>query len=311
MSAASGWASALRLIRDGMKNKIHHFIFVSTTVPFLTLSLMADEETKYSTVTGQVVYCGDATRLNPLFLKGSQTKDAAICVVEDMPDERLIVDSKTQGVSDVFVWFEKLELESIHPDLVNEQLTPPKLLFEGCRIKPHSLCVQTRTGMRVTTSDRIAHNPHDYPIKNAVGCALLSPRLDSESLEGFIHGFSVSESLPIRIACNFHPWMSSYVLVQNHPYMTVTRTDGTFSIEKVPTGTQRLRIWHELGGRILREEVTLNSKLCAILEAAEKQRIHESTKKGFEDINAGPGKPVDVAFSDIRKLLEERIGAQQ
>lgn len=47
------------------------------------------------------------------------------------------------------------------------------------------------------------------------------------------------------------------------------------------------------------------------VEAAEKQRIHESIKKGFEDIKAGLGKPVENAFSDIRKRLEEQRGTQQ
>jgi len=49
----------------------------------------------------------------------------------------------------------------------------------------------------------------------------------------------------------------------------------------------------------------------SVVEAAERQRIHESIKKGFEDIKAGLGKPVEDAFSDIRKRLEEQIGTQQ
>lgn len=49
----------------------------------------------------------------------------------------------------------------------------------------------------------------------------------------------------------------------------------------------------------------------AVVEAAERQRIHESIKKGFEDIKSGLGKPVEDAFSDIRKRLEEQIGTQQ
>lgn len=49
----------------------------------------------------------------------------------------------------------------------------------------------------------------------------------------------------------------------------------------------------------------------AVVEAAEKQRIHESLKKGFDDIKAGLGKPVDTAFLDIRKRLKEKLGPQQ
>lgn len=244
-----------------MNNALRYLIIVATTVASLAVPSIADDEPEYSTMTGQVVYSGDRTKLKPLFLKGDAVKDAAICSAEDMPDERLIVDSRTQGVSNVFVWFEKIDPDSIHPDLANKQLTLPILLFEGCRIKPHALCVQTRTGMRVTTTDRIAHNPRDYPLKNSPGCVLLTADLRSDSLEGFIHNFSVSEPGPMKITCDYHTWMSSHVLVQNHPYMTVTKADGSFSIEKIPTGTQRLQIWHELGGRTLRENVTLNTKL--------------------------------------------------
>ncbi|MEJ7592559.1 MAG: hypothetical protein WKF77_13485 [Planctomycetaceae bacterium] len=249
-----------------MNTALRHLIIVATVVASLSVPLIADEDLEYSTVTGQVVYSGDRTKLAPLFLKGSGVKDAAICGAEDMPDERLIVDSKTQGVSNVFVWFDKIDQDSIHPDLTNEHLTPPQLVFEGYRIKPHSLCVQTRTGMRVTTSDPIAHNPRDYPLLNPAGCVALTVDLRGDNLDGFIHNFSVSEPGPMKITCDYHPWMSSYVLVQNHPYMAVTRAEGSFSIEKVPTGTQRLQIWHELGGRILREKVTLNSKLHDIGE---------------------------------------------
>ena len=45
----------------------------------------------------------------------------------------------------------------------------------------------------------------------------------------------------------------------------------------------------------------------AAVEAAEKQRIHESIKRGFEDIKAGLGQPVDVAFADIREKLIQRM----
>ncbi len=48
----------------------------------------------------------------------------------------------------------------------------------------------------------------------------------------------------------------------------------------------------------------------AAVEAAEKQRVHESIMKGFDDIKSGFGRPVDVAFADVRKRLEEHIGAK-
>lgn len=62
------------------------------------------------------------------------------------------------------------------------------------------------------------------------------------------------QSLIARIAtsCEFHPWCRSYFLVQDHPYMTLTRSDGTFRLTRVPSGTWTLRFWHEACGDITR-----------------------------------------------------------
>ena len=57
---------------------------------------------------------------------------------------------------------------------------------------------------------------------------------------------------PIAISCEFHPWCRSYFLVQDHPYVTVTDQDGAFHLDHVPSGTWRLRFWHELAGPITR-----------------------------------------------------------
>lgn len=39
-------------------------------------------------------------------------------------------------------------------------------------------------------------------------------------------------------------WMRSYVLVQPHPYMTITDDAGRFDLRRVPEGNYRLVTWH-------------------------------------------------------------------
>ncbi len=42
-----------------------------------------------------------------------------------------------------------------------------------------------------------------------------------------------------------HPWPTAYLGVFDHPYFAVTAPNGTFTIEGVPAGQYRLKVWHE------------------------------------------------------------------
>jgi len=56
--------------------------------------------------------------------------------------------------------------------------------------------------------------------------------------------FSSTEE-PFNIKCDVHPWMKSWVLVQNHPYFAVTDDKGNFIIENIPSGTYEVVAWQE------------------------------------------------------------------
>jgi hypothetical protein len=59
----------------------------------------------------------------------------------------------------------------------------------------------------------------------------------------------VPEANPIKIACDFHPWMYARVWAFEHPYFAVTKEDGAFEIKNVPTGAEvGLVAWHEAPG---------------------------------------------------------------
>jgi hypothetical protein len=42
-----------------------------------------------------------------------------------------------------------------------------------------------------------------------------------------------------------HPWPTAFLAVFDHPYFAVTAPNGTFTIDRVPPGRYRLKVWHE------------------------------------------------------------------
>jgi uncharacterized protein (DUF2141 family) len=49
----------------------------------------------------------------------------------------------------------------------------------------------------------------------------------------------------VKMKCDVHPWMGSYIGVLEHPYFTVTGDDGAFSLKNLPPGTYTIEAWHE------------------------------------------------------------------
>jgi uncharacterized protein (DUF2141 family) len=61
------------------------------------------------------------------------------------------------------------------------------------------------------------------------------------------------------IKCDVHPWMSSYAAVYTHPFFSVTKEDGKFTITGLDAGTYQLEAWHEkLGVQKATVTVTAN-----------------------------------------------------
>jgi plastocyanin len=49
----------------------------------------------------------------------------------------------------------------------------------------------------------------------------------------------------VKVYCHIHSHMSASILVFDHPYFAIPRTDGTFSLDDVPAGNYQVSAWHE------------------------------------------------------------------
>ena len=220
---------------------------VQLLTPNLARPLSAADE-KYGTLTGQFVLDGAIPVLKPLVAKGDAgTKDAAVCAADTVPDDGLVVDPASKGIANIFVYIKKAK--DVHPSLKTP--ASPTVAFDqkGCRFFPHALFVRTNQEVKVLSEDPIAHNTHTFPLRNQAANTAIKPN----ERVGVPYKNAVSESLPMEVKCDFHPWMKAYWLVLDHPYAAITDKDGKFTIENLPAGEHEFVVWQEKVGYVERK----------------------------------------------------------
>ena len=113
---------------------------------------------------------------------------------------------------------------------------------EHCRFDPHVVLLQTSQTLVVGNSDAVGHNTNLSTFKNAQFNELI-PSGGQKKVK-----LAAEEPLPVKVACNIHPWMNAWLVVKDHPYMAVSDDHGKLEIKNLPTGEWSFQIWQEKAG---------------------------------------------------------------
>ena len=204
----------------------------------------------WGTVTGQVVVTGTIPEPVMLHKKDADIKDKAVCAAIDTLAEDLVIDKESKGLANVFIYLAKAP-KNVHPDAKKPE--PATVIFDqkGCMFLPHAMVVLGGQTVEVVSSDAVAHNTHTNPLKNQPMNVLIAP--NTVVGKGEKVNYKTGESLPIKVTCDFHPWMAAYWMGVDHPYAAVTDKEGKFTIPNLPVGEHEFRVWHERSGYLDRK----------------------------------------------------------
>ena len=119
---------------------------------------------------------------------------------------------------------------------------PVTLDQKGCHYTPHVLGIQVGQPLQIINSDNTLHNVH--------GLAKANREFNTgQPIQGMktTHTFSTREVM-VPFKCDVHAWMNAWIGVLDHPYYSVTSSDGAFSLKGLPPGTYTIEAWHETFG---------------------------------------------------------------
>ena len=138
-------------------------------------------------------------------------------------------------LANVFVTLKGISGKSTGPS------APPALLDQkGCEYVPQILAIQTNQKLVARNSDPLSHNVHPSPI--------VAGNKEENKMQ-VPNGPDLTFTYPkpelfMRVLCNVHSWMVSYVCISDHPYFALTDKEGKYTIKNVPDGKYTLEVYH-------------------------------------------------------------------
>lgn len=180
-----------------------------------------------ATIKGVVNFTGKA----PEMKVPAKRKDAEFCKGKEVKYNAVIAEGGK--LADVLVRIEnggakgKFEVPK----------TPAVVDQVDCMYTPRIQGVMAGQEISIKNSDGTLHNVHTY--KGAESWFNQAQPKGAEAIKKELEDTSI-----VKFSCDVHPWMRGFVVVTDHPFFGVSKTDGSFTIEKVPAGKYKLEAWH-------------------------------------------------------------------
>jgi plastocyanin len=128
---------------------------------------------------------------------------------------------------------------------------PVQMDQQQCLYVPRVVVVPVGGTVEFLNSDRLLHNLHSVSTEN--------PTFNRTQPQGRTIPVVFKKAETVRVDCDLHTWMRSWVVVAEHPFYAVTGPNGEFALDNVPAGKYTLKIWQEVLGTVTRE-VTIGDK---------------------------------------------------
>ncbi len=138
-------------------------------------------------------------------------------------------------------------------DVPGAKLAVPEKPFEidqkRCTFEPHVLVVPAGSRVVFLNSDSVTHNVHTYSSGK-------NEDINHATAPGGKEELVLARGDRVSVICDYHKWMSSWIVVSESPYYALTKADGSFEIEGIPPGSYSATFWQEKLGKV-KQDITI------------------------------------------------------
>lgn len=186
--------------------------------------------TNGGSITGQVLFKGD----DPAPKVYAITKDNAFCGSGNREIDFVKVNNG--ALQDVVVFLHKVKAGKAFPPLAG------KIDQQNCEFLPFLSIMHNNQPVETINQDPVLHNVHSY---EQIGKAKKTKFNISQPKPSTIRKhIKLKRGDALKIECDAHDFMHSFVFVAKNPYYARVDKQGQFSIDNIPAGNYELRAWH-------------------------------------------------------------------
>lgn len=123
----------------------------------------------------------------------------------------------------------------------------PLVVVDRCQFRPFVTAGLYGTPLRLQTRDSILHQIRGWEMLGNGRLPLFHfPHLAEGQEQS--HPLKIRRSSVVKLECDQHRFMQSWVLVAANPYFAITGEQGEFELADVPAGRHTVGAWHPVLG---------------------------------------------------------------
>ena len=142
--------------------------------------------------------------------------------------------------SDVVVTIEGIPPQKAPAAATTAYYQHATLAQRDLKFSPYVLPVLVGATVSFPNEDRAIHNVYSTSTAKRFDLGIYKP--------GTSKDVTFDKPGIVRVACNVHPTMEAFIVVEEHPYFVSPDHEGNYRFSDVPMGRYRLSVWHPVLG---------------------------------------------------------------